>query len=89
MDAPYRLDTPALAGGSEMNGTLTLKGYDDWKHCITVLCRIPLTQTYVEQRIAALRDPADPGTQKLIAAWGEAHLARVIGWFEQAERELQ
>ena len=67
----------------------SLKTYDDWKHCITVLCRIPLTLAYVEQRLAALRDPADHRTQKFIATWGEAHLARVIGWFEQAERELQ
>ena len=67
----------------------SLKTYDDWKHCITVLCQIPLTLTYVEQRLAALRDPADNGTQKFTATWGEDHLARVIGWFEQAERELQ
>ena len=68
---------------------LSLETYDDWKHCITVLCRIPLTLPYVEQRLAALRDPADYGTQKFIATWGEAHLAHVIGRFEQAERELQ
>ena len=68
---------------------LSLKTYDDWKHCITVLCHIPLTRPYVEQRLAALRDPATDGTQKFIATWGEAHLARVIGWFEQAARELR
>ncbi len=56
---------------------------------ITVLCRISFTQAYVEQRLAALRDPVDHGTQKFIATWGEAHLARAISWFEQAERELQ
>ena len=67
----------------------SLKNYDDWKHCITVLCRIPLTLTYVEHRLAALRDPADQGTQKFIATWGEAHLAHIIGCFEQAERELR
>ena len=72
-----------------MTAALSLETYDDWKHCITVLCRIPLTLTYVEQRLAALRDPADNGTQKFIATWGEAHLAHVIGWFERAERELQ
>ena len=49
----------------------------------------PAHLAYVEQRLAALRDPADQGTQKFIATWGEAHLARVIGWFEQAERELR
>ena len=72
-----------------MTAVLSLETYDDWKHCITVLCRIPLTLTNVEQRLAALRDPADNGTQKFIATWGEAHLAHVTGWFERAERELQ
>ena len=67
----------------------SLKTYDDWKHCITVACRIELTPTYVEQRLTALRDPDDHRTQKFVATWGEAHLARVIGWFEQAERELR
>ena len=66
---------------------LSLETYDDWKHCITADCRIPLTLAYVEQRLAALRDPADHRTQKFIATWGEAHLARVIGWFEQAQQE--
>ena len=67
----------------------SLKTYDDWKHCITMLCGIPLTLDYVEQRLAALRNPADNGTQRFIATWGEVHLARVIRWFEQAERELR
>lgn len=66
-----------------------LKTYDDWKHCITELCGIPLTPIYVEQRLAALRDPADERTQKFVATWGEPHLSQVIGWFEQAERELR
>ena len=66
-----------------------LNTYEDWKHCITVLCGIPLIPDYVDQRLAALRDPADDKTQKFIATWGEAHLARVIGWFEQAKRDLQ
>jgi len=68
---------------------LVLETYDDWKHCITVDCGIPLTLAYVEQRLAALRNPAEYGTQRFIATWGEVHLARVIGWFEQAERELR
>ena len=54
-----------------------------------MLCRIPLTLAYVEQRLTALRDPADHKTQKFIATCGEAHLARVIDWSEQAERELR
>lgn len=69
--------------------TQSLKTYEDWKHCITVLCGIPLSLPYVEQRLAALRNSADYGTQKFVAIWGEDHLVRVIAWFEQAERELQ
>ncbi|MEM7192630.1 MAG: hypothetical protein AAF405_07120 [Pseudomonadota bacterium] len=67
----------------------SLRTYDDWKHCITVLCGIPLTSAYVESRLAALRDPADYSTQKFIATWGEGHRARVIEWFEQAQRDLK
>ncbi len=67
----------------------TLKTYDDWKHCITELCGIPLTPSYVEERLAALRNPQDDKTRKFVATWGEAHLACVIGWFEQAERDVR
>ena len=63
--------------------------YGEWKECITVYCRIPLTLGYVEQRLAALRDPADHGTRRFTELYGEAYLVRIIGWFEQAERELR
>ncbi|MEO0412117.1 MAG: hypothetical protein AAF221_09795 [Pseudomonadota bacterium] len=65
-----------------------LNTYEDWRHCITVLCAIPLTQDYLSQRLAALRDPSDYGTQRFVATWGETHLAQVIGWFERAADEL-
>ena len=65
-----------------------LRNYDDWKHCITQLCRIDLTPEFVAQRLKELRDPDDYGTRKFLESWGRAHLANVIGWFEQAEREL-
>ncbi len=65
-----------------------LKSYEDWKHCITVLCGIPLTRPYIEERLTALRDPADPSTQKFVATWGEQHRLCVIGWFEQAQQEI-
>ena len=67
---------------------MSLKSYDDWKHCITQLCGIPLTGPYIEQRLTALRDPADHTTQKFVSMWGEQHRLRVIGWFEQAQQEM-
>jgi hypothetical protein len=66
-----------------------LQTFEDWKHCITVLCGIPLTRSYIDQRLAALRDPADYSTQKFVAAWGDQHRLRVIGWFEQAQQDVE
>ena len=65
----------------------TLKSYEDWKHCITKLCGIPLTGPYIEQRLTDLRDPANYTTQKFVAMWGNHHRLRVIDWFEQAQQE--
>ena len=62
--------------------------YEDWKHCITVKCEIPLTKAYVAERIAALKNRADYQTQKFIERWGEAHHARTLAWVEQAAIEL-
>ncbi|MEM8693605.1 MAG: hypothetical protein AAGG57_17205 [Pseudomonadota bacterium] len=62
--------------------------YDEWKHCITVKCEIPLTQRYVAERLAALNDQADFHTQKFIGRWGSKHHARTVAWFEQAAKEL-
>ncbi|MEM6415292.1 MAG: hypothetical protein AAF720_11635 [Pseudomonadota bacterium] len=72
-----------------MTNLKSLTTFDDWKHCITEACGIPLTHSFVEQRLAALRDPSDYGTKKFVETWGEDHLQRVIGWFEQAEREYR
>ncbi|PZU12333.1 MAG: hypothetical protein DI606_09645 [Sphingobium sp.] len=62
--------------------------YDEWKHCITVLCRIPLTPAFVEARIAALANPRDYGTLRFVETWGEAHRDRVTAWFLEARAEL-
>ena len=62
--------------------------YDDWKHCITVLCKIPLTPRYVRERIAALNYKSDLHTRRFIERWGQAHHQRTLAWFEQAATEL-
>lgn len=64
------------------------RSYDEWRHCITILCGIPLTPTYVETRLTALADPADHGTQRFVQTWGPAHLEAVRAWFAQARSEL-
>ncbi|MEM7272246.1 MAG: hypothetical protein AAF547_04115 [Actinomycetota bacterium] len=61
--------------------------YDQWRHCITVDCGIELTADFVDTRLRALRDPADPQTAQFIEIYGEPYLGQVIDWFEQAQSE--
>ena len=61
--------------------------YSEWRTCITVACGITLTPSYVEARLTKLRDGNDAETRRFAGLYGEAHLRRVIGWFERAGRE--
>ncbi|MEM6712436.1 MAG: hypothetical protein AAF590_09155 [Pseudomonadota bacterium] len=58
--------------------------YDEWVHCITVKCKIPLTPEFVAERIAELQNKDDYKTHRFIERWGEAHYERTLGWFRQA-----
>ena len=64
------------------------ESYEEWEHCITVKCRIPLTPDFVAKRIAALSDERDPTTARFIALYGDPYRLRTIRWFEQARRKL-
>ena len=62
--------------------------YEKWKHCITVVCGIPLTLKYVQERIAALNDGKDYHTQQYIKVWGSERHSQTISWFQRAADEL-
>ncbi|MEM8834104.1 MAG: hypothetical protein AAGB32_06160 [Pseudomonadota bacterium] len=68
---------------------MKLATYEDWQHCVTVLCGIPLTHDYIKKRIHDLSDHNNDHTRKFIDMWGEDHLKLVIGFFEQAKQELK
>lgn len=65
-----------------------LRTYDDWKHCITDICDVPLTPDFIATRLTELRDTRHYNTRKFVGSWGEEHRKQVVAWFEQAEREL-
>lgn len=68
---------------------MTLPGsYAEWHRCITVGCGITLTPAYIEARIAELGNTEEAETKRFTELYGEAHRERVLGWFEQAGREL-
>ena len=62
--------------------------YEQWRHCITVICNQPLTQEYIEERIKALNSTTDHMTVKFVQLYGDAQRIRTLEWFERARREL-
>ena len=64
-----------------------LTNYEEWKHCITVMCGIPLTSEYIDKRIMELNDLNDFRTTQFVQTWGEPHREQTLKWFEQAKTE--
>lgn len=62
--------------------------YEEWRHCIQVICRIPLTEVFVHERLQALDDPAQHTTAQFLRHYGEPHRMRVRAWFAEAGRRL-
>lgn len=64
------------------------RSYEDWRHCITHICGIPLTEPYIRQRIHALNDGRDHMTAGFVQLYGEAHRKQTLAWFERALEEV-
>ena len=64
------------------------ENYEQWKHCITVDCGIPLTPEFVAQRLTVWRNEALEETARFRKLYGDGHWRAVIGWLEEAEREV-
>jgi len=62
--------------------------YEEWRHCITVVCRQPITGPYIEERIKALNTPSDHMTARFVQLYGEAHRAKTVEWFGRARHEI-
>ncbi|MEM1263824.1 MAG: hypothetical protein AAGH76_15610 [Pseudomonadota bacterium] len=63
--------------------------YEQWHHCITQECGIPLTREFVAKRLAVWRDEKSQETQRFRRLYGDDHWRTVIGWFERAESEIK
>jgi hypothetical protein len=62
--------------------------YADWRRCIEVDCGIALTAAFINERLAALGNLRDEHTRRFCDLYGDAHLATVVRWFEQAKDQL-
>ena len=61
--------------------------YEEWRRCITLLCDIPITTGFIDERLGAQNDPKDFRTKKYAPVWGERQRELTRTWFEQAKRE--
>ncbi|MCG8611939.1 MAG: hypothetical protein MI864_15545 [Pseudomonadales bacterium] len=71
-----------------MDTSIIPNSYQEWRHCITVICQQELTLPYVESRIKALNTDNDHMTHKYVQLYGEQQRIKTLQWFEQAKREL-
>ena len=61
--------------------------YNEWYECITVKCKIPMTQTFIQERLAILKNSSNIETKKFSSLYGNEYLEKVISWFETASKE--
>ena len=57
--------------------------FDEWKNCLINNCRVHLTKSFVQQRLAVYQNKKNKETQKFISLYGEHHLQNIINWFKQ------
>lgn len=62
--------------------------YEEWQHCITVKCRMPLTAENVAQRLHAPDNTRDYHTGEFIDRRGQAHHHVTLARFHAAEKRL-
>ena len=71
-----------------MNINTIPKSYEEWHHCVTVICQQELTLPYIERRIKALSSTSDYMTKRFVQLYGEQQHIKTIEWFEKAQTEL-
>ncbi|RXJ72706.1 hypothetical protein CS022_13790 [Veronia nyctiphanis] len=71
-----------------MSTALIPNSYEEWRHCITVICGEELTPSYIEERIKALNSPKDYMTKKFVDLYGEQQRLKTLEWFAKAKNKL-
>ncbi len=69
-----------------MNGLIP-QNYEDWHHCITVECGLPLTPAFIDERITSMQDLNDFRTKQFVQLYGSQYRQQVLAWFHQAKQK--
>lgn len=63
--------------------------FEQWVHCITKKCGIPLTQEFLDERAKAMSDASNPETKKFEQLYGKDYRELVTSWIEYARVLLE
>ena len=63
------------------------KDFAEWRNCIEVLCRTPLTESFVGKRITELGSLDNKLDQKFVELYGEEHREQVLQWYQKVQDE--
>ena len=64
------------------------QNFEEWKYCITVECGIPLSASFITQRLSVWRNESHEETRRFRQRFGDNYWRSVIGWFAKAEQQL-
>ena len=64
------------------------QNFEEWKYCITVECGIPLSASFITQRLSVCRNESHEETRRFRQRFGDNYWRSVIGWFAEAEQQL-
>ncbi len=63
--------------------------YQEWHFCITTICNINLTETYIKERLKVLQDNKSTETKVFEKKYGRAYLDTIITWYHIALSETR
>ena len=61
--------------------------FDQWKHCITVDCKVKLTKDFALQRLTVYENINNVETKKFESLYGKEYLQSIINWFKKIVNE--
>lgn len=70
-----------------MTQTRLPQNFKEWRYCIEVLCKTPLTEAFVDDRILQLTELKNKLDRRFVELYGEAHRAQVLAWYRQVQEE--
>lgn len=70
-----------------MNKARLPQDFDEWRYCIETLCKTPLTESFVAQRLQELGQLDNKLDKRFVELYGEEHRAQVMTWYRKVQED--